>query len=191
MIIDVQQLGAEGAWYAGTEPAQLLEMEPGATVRPDGPVAFDVMAQLAGLELVVQGTLRVPLACRCNRCTEMFSTSLTISDFLCARELSTGQERVDLADDVREEVLLRLPHYPLCLPACRGLCPQCGQNLNRGPCRCAASPAEGLWAALQGLTLPTPAGRKTGDQHGRSQKEKIEKPGAHAQGAFETADSGK
>ncbi|MBI3595762.1 MAG: DUF177 domain-containing protein [Nitrospirae bacterium] len=44
---------------------------------------------------------------------------------------------IDLADLVREQVLLSLPTYPLCRPGCRGLCPQCGVDLNRMACRCA------------------------------------------------------
>jgi len=188
MIIELQQVGPEGARFTGTEPAALLAMEPGSTVQPGGAVGYDVQAQRAGRELVVQGTLQVPLACRCNRCAEMFSTTLTISDFLRACELSEGQERVDLADDVRDEVLLRLPHYPLCQPDCRGLCPQCGRNLNQGPCGCAAPPVPGPWAALNALTLP--ADRRRGEPYGRSQEEKVKKPGAHAQGPSETAGAG-
>ena len=160
MIIEIQKVDADGSRYAGAEPAQIVDPGPGAVARPDGPVTYDISAQLAGRELVVQGTLQVPLECRCRRCAVIFSTKLTISDFLCVRAVPEGLENVDLTDDIREEVLLRLPNYPLCLPACRGLCPQCGKNLNRGPCRCAAPPVDGRWAGLQDLKLPASAGRK-------------------------------
>ena len=160
MIIEIQKIAAEGSQYTGAEPAQIMALGPDAAVRPAGPVAYDVYAQLAGRELVVQGTLQVSLECRCRRCAGKFSTNLTISDFLCARELPAGLESVDLTDEIREEVLLRLPNYPLCLPACRGLCPQCGKNLNRGPCRCVARPVDGPWTGLDDLKLPAPADRK-------------------------------
>ncbi|HUK56938.1 MAG TPA: DUF177 domain-containing protein [Nitrospiria bacterium] len=48
-----------------------------------------------------------------------------------------SDDTIDLTDLVREQVLLSLPTYPLCRPHCRGLCPQCGLDLNRGSCRCA------------------------------------------------------
>ena len=45
-------------------------------------------------------------------------------------------EYIDLSDDFRESLLLELPAKVLCLEDCRGLCPQCGQNLNTGKCNC-------------------------------------------------------
>jgi DUF177 domain-containing protein len=41
---------------------------------------------------------------------------------------------------IREEALLALPARPKCQPTCRGLCPQCGQDLNIGQCQCAPPP---------------------------------------------------
>jgi len=45
-------------------------------------------------------------------------------------------ETIDLGDLVREQFYLALPMKPLCAEACKGLCPQCGTNLNRGACEC-------------------------------------------------------
>ncbi|MBI3177711.1 MAG: DUF177 domain-containing protein, partial [Chloroflexi bacterium] len=44
---------------------------------------------------------------------------------------------LDLAPVLREDLWLAMPQYPLCRPDCRGLCPNCGQNWNDGPCNCA------------------------------------------------------
>ena len=35
-----------------------------------------------------------------------------------------------------EDVVLNLPSKVLCKDDCKGLCPQCGKNLNDGPCNC-------------------------------------------------------
>ncbi len=45
-------------------------------------------------------------------------------------------DSIDLAELVREQILLALPTYPLCRADCRGLCPQCGADKNRLACRC-------------------------------------------------------
>ncbi len=37
---------------------------------------------------------------------------------------------------LREQIWVNLPMKPLCRPACRGICPECGANLNLEPCRC-------------------------------------------------------
>jgi uncharacterized protein len=45
-------------------------------------------------------------------------------------------DEIDLEQLIRERVHLSLPMKPLCDQDCRGLCPQCGTNLNRGTCDC-------------------------------------------------------
>lgn len=42
----------------------------------------------------------------------------------------------DLDALVKEDVLLAIPSKVLCKPDCKGLCSQCGKNLNDGPCDC-------------------------------------------------------
>jgi uncharacterized protein len=54
-------------------------------------------------------------------------------------DLSTAyfhDNAIDLEDLMREQFLLALPMKPLCSDACKGLCPQCGANLNTNPCNC-------------------------------------------------------
>lgn len=51
-------------------------------------------------------------------------------------------EYIDLSDDFRESLLLELPVKILCSEDCRGLCPYCGQDLNKGSCNCYLEPEE-------------------------------------------------
>ena len=44
--------------------------------------------------------------------------------------------KVDLAAIVREQIYLHIPLKPVCHDLCQGLCLTCGEDLNRGPCRC-------------------------------------------------------
>ena len=43
---------------------------------------------------------------------------------------------LDLDALAEEDVVLNLPSKVLCKDDCKGLCPQCGKNLNDGPCDC-------------------------------------------------------
>ena len=43
---------------------------------------------------------------------------------------------IDLSELVREQIFLSIPMDPLCRTNCRGLCPECGKNLNDGRCYC-------------------------------------------------------
>jgi uncharacterized protein len=56
-----------------------------------------------------------------------------------------------LEDVLKEQVLLALPVKQVCKPNCKGLCPQCGTNLNTGKCDCVAPLDELRWAALKDI----------------------------------------
>jgi uncharacterized protein len=43
---------------------------------------------------------------------------------------------LDLTKALREQILLALPMQPLCRADCKGLCVECGKNLNEGTCDC-------------------------------------------------------
>jgi len=43
---------------------------------------------------------------------------------------------VDLSELVRQLLVLNVPSRPLCSPHCKGLCPQCGADLNLTTCDC-------------------------------------------------------
>jgi uncharacterized protein len=43
---------------------------------------------------------------------------------------------LDVIDMLREQFQLALPMKPLCAELCRGLCAECGANLNRTTCGC-------------------------------------------------------
>lgn len=53
----------------------------------------------------------------------------------------SGNE-LDLRQAAWEEIVLALPHKLLCKAECKGLCPQCGTNLNREVCACVPEPEE-------------------------------------------------
>ncbi len=44
--------------------------------------------------------------------------------------------KLDLAQLTWEDLLLFLPSKLLCRDDCKGICPQCGKNLNEGTCEC-------------------------------------------------------
>jgi uncharacterized protein len=60
-------------------------------------------------------------------------------------------ETLDLAALMHEQFVLALPMKPLCSDACKGLCPECGTNLNKGTCDCKPTWTDPRLAALQGL----------------------------------------
>jgi len=47
-----------------------------------------------------------------------------------------GNDEIDLGQLVLEQFYLAVPMKPLCRESCRGLCPECGTNLNTATCSC-------------------------------------------------------
>ena len=58
---------------------------------------------------------------------------------------------LDVADQVRQTVLLSVPMRALCREDCRGLCGGCGCDLNLSTCGCSEPPADSRWDVLRKL----------------------------------------
>jgi uncharacterized protein len=58
---------------------------------------------------------------------------------------------IELADVLREQILLALPVKRICGEDCRGICPLCGGNRNETVCQCAANSIDERWGALRNL----------------------------------------
>lgn len=153
MKILVARIPVEGSHYEGTDPGSILEIADDPFVQVAGDVRYDLYAQRVSEELVVRGTLSTDLNLRCARCAEFFSTTVAVSGFLRAYSASEDVDSVDIAADMREELLLHVPAFPVCDEGCRGLCAQCGADLNKGSCDCATGERPNPWAALDSLDL--------------------------------------
>jgi uncharacterized protein len=62
-------------------------------------------------------------------------------------------EIVDLDPLIYEQIVLQIPMKVLCTEDCRGLCPDCGTNLNLGTCNCSANRIDERLAVLKKLKL--------------------------------------
>ena len=118
----------------------------------------------------LEGHLRTELELQCSRCLDPYRLAVD-ADFdqryLPASAASTDPDRevqeddletsyysddqIDLAELMREQFYLALPMKPLCRDDCRGLCPQCGTNLNTGACDCSPVWDDPRLAALKAI----------------------------------------
>jgi uncharacterized protein len=78
---------------------------------------------------------------------------VAVSDFLRAYPAPKGIDSVDITEDFREEILLHVPGFAVCSEDCRGICPRCGVDLNKGSCECKTEEGPTLWSALDNLSL--------------------------------------
>jgi len=137
----------------------------------EAPLHVQVRLLPDGGRIIMDGACRAQCRLECVRCLESFAYPLSRSFRYVFEPGSTQKtpgslqlgsedidtagydgEHIDLLAPVLEQVILSLPDYPHCSSGCRGLCPQCGANLNTAACDC--STAAGLrspFAALGAL----------------------------------------
>ena len=137
------------------EPSLFPKAEDDA-FRVVSPVAlsFDVDRQETG-RYRVAGRLTGEIELTCGRCLEPFALPVA-ADFdlrYVPRTENVGEgeqeveeddlatafyadDQIDLGQLITEQFQLALPMKALCDEACKGLCPQCGTNLNKEGCGC-------------------------------------------------------
>lgn len=114
-----------------------------------------------GGRFLVGGTLAACATGECSRCLEPCEVRWEAPvDCMVVRDLDSDEAdgdsmvilqqsgEVDLREVIRECLLLAYPQAPLCGDSCRGLCPQCGADLNAGPCGCPQEASDPRWADL-------------------------------------------
>lgn len=120
------------------------------------PVPFHGKAEAwnTGDSILVKARLKGEAVMPCSRCLAEVHLPLEVDmseEFLPGTPLPIGDQEeteegrvftrfqgdeIDLAEPLRQNILLELPMKPLCKSVCKGLCPACGVNLNEEPCRC-------------------------------------------------------
>jgi uncharacterized protein len=118
----------------------------------------------------VAGRVRTSLRLQCGRCLEPFTVPIDSSFDLRYLPQPTGStheeheiyeddlttsyysdETLDLGELMREQLELALPMKPLCSEDCKGLCPECGTNLNKATCGCKPKWEDSRLAGLKSL----------------------------------------
>jgi uncharacterized protein len=173
MLLDLTKLKGPREHVERTLRPSLFE-PPDEDYRVVEPVELSMDIEKAGGEgFRVTGKYRTRLELECGRCLEAFQMALE-SEFdvrYLAASDNTGEGEHEIAEDdlevayyrdgaldlidlLREQFQLALPMKPLCSDACRGLCPECGANLNRTECGCAPKWEDPRLAPLKGLLTP-------------------------------------
>ncbi|MCC3144799.1 DUF177 domain-containing protein [Halanaerobium sp. Z-7514] len=86
---------------------------------------------------LVEGEMEVNLILSCSRCLENYRSSalIEISEEVLKKDME-DLEKLFIDEIIVDNIILSLPIKPLCSEDCKGLCPQCGQDLNEAECDC-------------------------------------------------------
>ena len=168
--VELRSLEHEDLILEEIGPAQVLgiELEPELSPEP-----LEIHCEISkGHDLIsAKGWVKGKMLLTCDRCAREFSSPYKSFFEIHYRAQNEGEEAepdevfpdgemeivyfegdlLDLADQVRQTVLLSVPMRAICREECRGLCSGCGRDLNFEECVCTEPPPDSRWDVLKKL----------------------------------------
>jgi uncharacterized protein len=135
-----------------------------------GPVVVSGKVRSSGTEVFVTGNVKASILLECDRCLKQLDLPVNADfklEYITGQEYESGQaaelseedlavsvfdgEVIDIDEVVKEQILLSVPDRVLCRDECKGICSECGADLNLGDCGCQTTEIDPRWAALKNL----------------------------------------
>ena len=166
--IALHDIPAEGREFSFHDQTvwETLWTDFGVECRAVTPVSVKFTVLPAANGIFVQGTIHGKVILPCSRCLEDVSLNLE-NDFDFFDPLPVGNDdpkdgllreengvmEFDIIALVWEQFIIIMPDKIVCSPSCKGLCPQCGENLNTGICICTEETGDIRLSALRNLKV--------------------------------------
>lgn len=142
----------------------------------EGPFRIELELAREGANVVVDGEVEVDFTFDCSRCAETAAQRTTVPIKLAYAEATGDAEdeavdigvwgiaadreltiyegpTIELERELIEQIVFALPSVPLCRETCRGLCAECGRDLNEASCACVVETVDPRWAKLKDIKL--------------------------------------
>lgn len=182
MKIEIHHIPSQGTRLDFRKPAEsfpvLKRLDEEGECRFITPIAIELKVTPERDLIRVDGFVAATVQLSCSRCLNEFDRDLRrrftlrfskeIPEDVHRRdtggdvELTAEQigliffesDTIEFTDTVQEQIVLSIPFKPLCSKECKGLCPQCGADLNRGACGCPAVVAGNPFEVLKNHEWP-------------------------------------
>lgn len=104
-----------------------------------------------GKEILADFFIKTSLRLICSRCLKEFDQKFILKfqeEYLRPEKIKKSEldqtpfeflienYEIDVWPAIFDEIVLNLPLKPLCKKSCKGLCPNCGADLNKKKCKC-------------------------------------------------------
>lgn len=163
-----QPIGSHEDLHVGEDPID--QRGQNAELAAAGFASFDAHVRATHTDpgAYLEGRASGEVEQQCSRCLRQITSPVTTDfaeQYYATIGVVSGEElpeapldaktigsdfRVDLAPLLREELILAMPQAPLCRPDCKGLCAECGRDLNEEPHEHERG-VDDRWAALRDL----------------------------------------
>ena len=155
MVFDIEEVGGEGLDFNFQINKDQFEINQ-ADLYVNSDIEVNGCLTRVGDDIYLKGKVVTELVMNCSRCLDLLFHSVDSnlkshfvpSDHGCVSagevELHVSDidkevyedHRIDLTQSIRDGILLAVPVVCLCRDDCKGICSQCGKNLNQGSCKC-------------------------------------------------------
>lgn len=178
MKIIIDQIGDKPLALHSEEPAAafplLAEMQADGACVFTAPVRCDATVVREYDHLRVAGRVVVPLSLVCSRCLVGYESTLDSSFTIIFRKGTAEEARleeetelneqdlvsavyhgdeIDMTHEIEEQIAMEVPFQPLCSDSCKGLCPECGIDLNHDTCSCSGKQFNFKFSALKDFKI--------------------------------------
>ncbi|WP_411682984.1 YceD family protein [Clostridium thailandense] len=142
----------EESYFDGRETIKFLQ-----------PIKFNGILDKVGDVINLTGTVNTLLELTCSRCIEKFSyaVELNIEEKFTNHDgvnkdddvIFIDSDTIDITEIIENNIIVTLPIKRLCKEDCKGLCQQCGTNLNFSACNCTKDNIDPRLAKLKDMFL--------------------------------------
>jgi uncharacterized protein len=109
---------------------------------------------------LITGKFKTKLNLICDKCGEKYLSDFNNNfEIVLTRTLENENEpddmvhignepKIDITENIREEIAVNIPMISKCSDNCKGLCPVCGINLNKKECDCDKTPEKNMFSGI-------------------------------------------
>ncbi len=146
LMVRTSEIPLDGLEFHETFDPALLDLAT-ESVQYTAPLQVDCTVHKALGVVEVDAAIGTAIARTCHRCLAVLDEEL--SRRFAWHFKVEDHPRIDVLEEIRQEILLGYPMVWLCRDDCRGLCPRCGANWNEETCDHLPSVERGAWSTEQ------------------------------------------
>ena len=160
MIIDISSLlqkkYGEIEYNLTLDDVEIIALE--GTLEFAKSVEFNFKLQLVDEIITINGVIKTQIMLQCSRCIENFPYDIKIDVFeeftvnpelLDEDTILIENKEIDILNIISDNILINLPMAQVCMESCKGLCHECGVNLNKEKCKCYCDEIDDRLSVLQ------------------------------------------
>ena len=153
----------------------LLDMQTRGDCKFSAPIGYHLTVTREFDHLRVTGNITTSVMLSCSRCLKEYLQTIDTGLTIIFRRGEAGEseameeetelseqdlissvfygDEIDLSHEIEEQIALEIPFRPLCGDDCKGLCAECGADMNQNPCLCSKQQFNFKFSALKDFKI--------------------------------------